>query len=744
MRRCHSPKGLNENSQSLDKGKRTYGIAGVPRCIAVALAIICLLTPDVSQAQTDPTRKILILNSYHKGFEWTDNQVSAGEQVLTTKFKELRLYVDYMDTKRIFNEEYLQLIRRTLALKYDKIKLDAIICTDDNALKLLLKYHKELFGEAPVVFCGINSFEDSMLKGKTLFTGLLEVLDIKATIDLALKLHPGTRRVVVISDGTTTGLGQRREVTSVASQYKDLRFEYLKGEELSSAELVENLRTLPSDSVVLLTVWLRDKTGAYVSTKVGVSLISSNSTVPVYGIFENHVGNGIVGGKLLNSRTHGRTAAEMVLRIVGGEKPADIPVLSESTNPYMFDYDQLERWRINMSDLPEGSIVMNTPFSFYGEYKRLVWGVVAVLAVLLLMVGFLTVNVARRKHAEVALEGSEKKYRDLYDNAPDMFASVDAETAEITECNQTVVQALGYTKEEIIARPIFDLYTPDSAEYAKTNVFPAFVKTGEIDGEELQLQRKDGSAIDVLLKVSAVRDSQGKIMYSRSSWRDIGERKRAEDQIKASLKEKEVLLSEIHHRVKNNMQVISSLLNLQADRVKDKEYADLLKVSRDRIRSMTLIHEKLYQSKDFAKIDFDGYIKSLGNDLFRSYGVDPNRIVLKREIEGISLGLDNAIPCALIINELVSNSLKYAFPDDRGGEVGIDFRSIEGDEVELRVRDNGVGLPDGLDFRNTESLGLHIVNILTEDQLEGKIELDRTQGTNFNIRFKRTQDKVRT
>ncbi len=223
----------------------------------------------------------------------------------------------------------------------------------------------------------------------------------------------------------------------------------------------------------------------------------------------------------------------------------------------------------------------------------------------------------------------------------------------------------------------------------------------------------------------------------------IIERKQAEAQIKASLKEKEVLLREIHHRVKNNMQVIMSLLRLQGDQTEDKKYADMLKESRDRIMSMSLIHESFYQSEDFANIDFGEYVRSLSTELFRSHGTDPNKIALKTEIEGVSLLLDYAIPCGLIINELVSNCLKHAFPQERKGQIMIALHSISEDEIELIVSDDGIGLPKDLDVRNTESLGLHLVTTITEHQLGGRIDVNREKGTEFHLQFKPKGYKAR-
>jgi PAS domain S-box-containing protein len=212
---------------------------------------------------------------------------------------------------------------------------------------------------------------------------------------------------------------------------------------------------------------------------------------------------------------------------------------------------------------------------------------------------------------------------------------------------------------------------------------------------------------------------------------------KAEQLIKTSLKEKEVLLREIHHRVKNNLQVISSLLNLQAQYLKNKQDLEMFNESKDRVRSMALIHEKLYQSQNLARIDFAGYIRDLIYRLFRSYEADPGKIDLKMDIDDISLGVDMAVPCGLIVNELISNCLKHAFPDGKKGEIKVGLQSVNTNEVELKVSDNGVGLPDSFDFRESESLGMHLVNILT-DQLGGRIELDRTGGTEFKIKFKRT------
>lgn len=247
---------------------------------------------------------------------------------------------------------------------------------------------------------------------------------------------------------------------------------------------------------------------------------------------------------------------------------------------------------------------------------------------------------------------------------------------------------------------------------------------------------KEGKPLIMEVHGYPIFDSTGNIIQVIEYNLDITKRKTDEDRIMASLKEKEVLLREIHHRVKNNMQIISSLLNLQSSVVSDIRDVEMLKDSQNRIRSMSLIHEKLYGSEDLAHIDIRDYINDLTRYIFQFHKTVTDNVELKIEIENIWLGIDTAIPCGLIINELVSNSLKHAFPENRQGEIRVTLRKTDEGEIELIISDNGIGIPEGLDISSTKTLGLLLVNTLAKEQLQGKIELDRTKGTKFRITFK--------
>ncbi|MEJ2033505.1 MAG: sensor histidine kinase [Deltaproteobacteria bacterium] len=228
-----------------------------------------------------------------------------------------------------------------------------------------------------------------------------------------------------------------------------------------------------------------------------------------------------------------------------------------------------------------------------------------------------------------------------------------------------------------------------------------------------------------------------KLMVKSTALEDeIVHRQDAQDQAETSLKEKELLLQEIHHRVKNNMQIVSSLLRLQSRRLGDFKLVEILNDSRSRIGAMSLIHQTLYKPTNLTSVSFHEYINELALQLFDFYAVDPDRISMVTDLESISLNIETATPCGLIINELVTNSLKYAFPDNRKGVICVTLKRDEQSGCfVLQVTDDGVGLPADLDIRCADSLGLRLVVNLTEQQLQGQIEVSRDQGTTFTITF---------
>jgi PAS domain S-box-containing protein len=303
----------------------------------------------------------------------------------------------------------------------------------------------------------------------------------------------------------------------------------------------------------------------------------------------------------------------------------------------------------------------------------------------------------------------------------------------IISWNCAAAKIYGYKVEEAIGKNIAFII-PDERKHEIEEFHRKVVLGEKIQQHESMRVRKDGTKFYVSLTISPIRDSYGKIAGASIIEHDITEQKIASLQLKNSLKEKEILLKEIHHRVKNNLQIVSSLLNLQANCIDDKKALSVFVECQNRIRAMALVHEKLYQTKDFARIDFNGYVRDLVANLFQSYAVNTYQTNFYQYIDDIYINVDTIITLGLIINELVTNSIKHAFVNMVQGGIFVSFFRKDKNSLSLSVADTGRGLPENFDINNTESLGLRLVTTLV-DQLNGSIETKVNKGTEFVITF---------
>ena len=345
-------------------------------------------------------------------------------------------------------------------------------------------------------------------------------------------------------------------------------------------------------------------------------------------------------------------------------------------------------------------------------------------------------DITELKEAEKQLIDSEERYSDLFDNSSDLIQSIDNK-GKIEYVNKAWKDTMGYTYKEILNKEIFQFIHPESIEHCKGVFEELFKNNNNEKSSKISFALQTKKKKKILLEGDISIKYKGEIFSTRVILKNITEKKIAENDLIESLKEKEVLLKEVHHRVKNNLQVISSILNLQSSYVKDEKTLNILRESQNRIKSMSFIHESLYQTNDFSKINFSEYIAGLSKNLVHSYGIYDGLIELNLKTDEVTLNLDLSIPCGLIINELLSNSLKYAFPNARKGEINIEL-FIKGENVYLIIKDNGVGLPKEVNLNDTETLGLELVSSLVK-QINGKIELNREKGISFTIIFKQHQ-----
>ncbi len=346
--------------------------------------------------------------------------------------------------------------------------------------------------------------------------------------------------------------------------------------------------------------------------------------------------------------------------------------------------------------------------------------------------------------AQLQIDKLNQYLESIIHNA-NVWLNVLDEKASVVIWNKAAEKISGFSSSEVVGHDkIWGWLYPDE-EYRNTitQKAAAIIERGEtVEDFETRIQRKDKHQRIISWNSRNLTDAQGRTIGSIALGRDITQHKLAETQLQKSLQEKELLLREIHHRVNSNMQIVSSLISLQSSYIHDPEIRDIFKDGQSRIRSLALVHEMLYRSGDLARVEFAPYIRDLSVILFQAYQIDPQEIGLNIQAEDVALDINSAIPCGLILNELISNALKHAFPQnspswkpERSHEIRIRFTDLGTEGYSLSVSDNGIGLPPDLDVQNTESLGLQLVNMLAY-QLKSTLKIQRQPGTTFRLEFK--------
>lgn len=345
-------------------------------------------------------------------------------------------------------------------------------------------------------------------------------------------------------------------------------------------------------------------------------------------------------------------------------------------------------------------------------------------------------EIAERKRIEIELRRESSFRQAIIQHAAEGLCVGHVTTTypylTFTVWNERMVEITGYTMDEINRLGWCQTLHTDVEMQDKARArMEGIRQDNQLKAEEWEIIHKDGRKRTIAISTSMLHRDDG-MVHTLALIQDLTERKQAESQVRASLAEKEILLREIHHRVKNNLQIISSLLNLQSQYIDESQSRHILRESQHRVRSMALIHEKLYCTDNLAQIDLGEYIRDLTFYLFRAYDAKSKGLTFCLEASPVQIGIDTAVPCGLILNELITNALKHAFPNDRGGEIFISLQLHSEQQLTITIRDSGVGFPQDQDFSQPQSLGLQLANTLVS-QLEGVITVQHQNGTEFRI-----------
>lgn len=371
--------------------------------MAMCLLVLASHLHGAPQPQSpDLKKRVLIINSYHKGYPWTDNTVAGIESVLKDGKGTHELHIEYIDNKRVLDRNHFHRLFLYYRSKFDQTKFNLIIVSDNEALNFVFRYRDALFPSVPVVFCGVNRFNEILQQKTVLLTGVVEEYDIAATLNIALKLHPTTKEVIAVMNGNPGGMARREAlIEALAAAGKSLKGTIIEDPVFSEFESL--IRDKAKDSVILLLGTFKDKGGLTLPLEETTATLAKYD-IPLYGVLEHYLGHGIVGGKLVSAYQQGARAAQMGLRILQGEPVDRVPMDRNSPSLYMFDYTQMVRFGIDAGALPEASVVINKPNEEPRQNDTLLWAAAAVSLCLGIIVILLVLFIRSRRHAEASLE----------------------------------------------------------------------------------------------------------------------------------------------------------------------------------------------------------------------------------------------------------------------------------------------------------------------------------------------------
>jgi len=504
--------------------------------------------PSFASAQQG-SRHILILESNHAADPWAVGVREGLEAVFAPVKDDFSLYFEYLDAKRHPGPEYVsQVLEKTLPFKLAGAHFDLVVFSGNDAFEFGLRHRNDLFAGIPIVFCGIGNFQPSLIASFKGITGVSEWHSYRGTISAALALQPETKEIVVIgSSQTLTGRRNRQILLSWTPMFEN-RVRFTFWDDLSVADLTARLKELTEGSIVLLDNFVLYYEGHVLPAEKSLQIIRNASPVPIYSLWEFYLGKGIVGGKLINSQNQGRFAASMALKILGGEAPENIPVVSRDANEYMYDYGELKRFNLSMAMLPEPSVVINQPPSFYEINKKYLWGGVALLAILSAVTCILLLNIFSRRAAEKQLAIFR---RFVEASAQGMgFAHLDGRIIYLNPTLRHLVEE--ETAEGGWRKTVAEYYSERCRDVFLNEVLPELGRGGYWQGE-MELVARSGRRVPTLESFFILPDEKGKPLYLANVITDIGQRKQAE----AALRESE----ERYRSLVENIDLGISLVN---------------------------------------------------------------------------------------------------------------------------------------------------------------------------------------
>jgi len=701
-------------------------------------------------------KEVLLLHSYHKGYEWTNSISNAIEN--SFKYTSVEITTEYMDTKRIYSKEYMESLFEFYKKRYKNRKFDVIIASDNNALEFLNTYHDKIFPDTPIVFCGINGFDKKVFKNSNIHkrtTGVVEEVDIEKNIDLILDLHPNLSKLLVINDTTTTGQGMKKEFFKAYEKHKDsLDVEYIDTFKID--DLQQKVRELDENSVILFMLLHKDETGKVFTFKDGLKAIEKNSEVPVYGLWDFYLNRGLVGGFVTHSSSQGESAARMAKYILRGKSISSLPILEKSPNSYIFDYKKLEQFDIDISQLPQNSIIENEPLTFYENYETELSVITVTFIFFTIIIFMLIDSIEDKRKAKDELQIQLNFIETLLNTIKNPIFYKDR-SGKYIGCNDAFCKFIGKEKSEIIGKTMYDFFQ-DQKEFCEIHetIEKKLYKKEKVDEYVMDYHINDITK-NIVISKEMYLGNENKVAGIVTILHDITELVKIQNEKKqhesfliqqSKLAEIGEMINAIAHQWNEPLVEMSAIvqdLELQY-KIYELTDNDMQVFVKDAMIQIKYMSKTLKDFRDFLKPS-----AQKSNFYIRDAFVEILNII-ERQIKYSYINLNITYSSSTLVvygykNEFMQvlitilNNAKDAIlkvkEDDRAydGEINVSVSSKE-DIVEILIVDNGCGIEDKdrehlFDpYYSTKEkgngLGLYMSRTLIEDKMNGKIYFKAT------------------
>ena len=692
------------------------------------------------------SKDVLLLHSYHKGYAWTDD-ISKEIEKKFKDHKDIELTTVYMDTKRIDDYSYLNDLAKLYKKQFEGRVFDLVIVSDNTALDFMIKYHEFLFKDIPVLFCGINNFNKSLLDEnnmKKFTSGVAEEVDLEKNFELISKLHPKLKNLLIINDTSITGYAIKRDLNPIIEKYKD-KFKIEYTDDLEISNLKQKISILDKEnSVILFVLLFKDTTGKYFTYKQSFAQVKDVSQVPIYGLWDFYLDNGIVGGLLTSAIAQGDAVSKMALQVLNGKKITEIPVLEKSPNIYMFDYKELEKFNIDVSKHLNNPIIINEPASVYKEHTKFFILSIIIILTLSIIVIILKANIQRRERVELELSNRLEFDKVLLDTIPNpiYYKNIDG---KFLGCNISFASLVSSSRDEIIGKTAFDFF-PHNVASKNTQIDQELLNTFATSTSEFTFYTLSNEMKQIVLNKAVYKNIDGTVGGIVCIMDDITERVQQKQFLiqQSKLAEMGDMIAAIAHQWNEPLVELSALVqDIQTsyllNELKDMEVKDFVNDSMIQIKYMS---KTLSDFRNFLKPSTKKKLFSItkslseineiiGKQVFYS-NIEMNFNYKNENEELLIYGYENEFKQVLL--NLINNAKNKIIEKD------IDFRKKAKIDINIKrtsnfniieIIDDGGKIDDKIInsifepyFTTKEEgtgIGLYMAKVIIEDKMRGTI-----------------------